>query len=87
MAEVFKTPETFNWAWQFFSEELGKWIQFDCPECLQLEFNYQAYKIFKENIYKRFEIILGVVDLDVLELVVQNSMKVMKIRRTPTNER
>ena len=43
MVELFKTPKNFNWAWQFFSEDQGDWIQFDCPECLLLEFSFQAH--------------------------------------------
>ena len=69
MVEIFKTPTNFNWAWQFFSEKLGYWVQFDCPECLQLEFNYQALQISRLDAYKIVETIIGTVNLQTLELI------------------
>ena len=40
-----KSVKQLNWAWQFWNEQLGIWEQFQCPECLNLEFYYQAYTI------------------------------------------
>ena len=45
VADIFKTPQDLNWAWQFKSYEDDNWTQFDCPDCLQLEFHYQAHKL------------------------------------------
>ena len=43
--ETVGTPRNFNWAWQYFDEAEEQWVQFDCPDCLQLEFHYHAYKL------------------------------------------
>lgn len=69
IVSVFKTPIDFNWAWLYFSEENEAWIQFDCPDCLQLEFNFQAYKLSRNNDFKSIENIRGTVNLDTLELM------------------
>ena len=34
-----------NWAWQFYSEAEQQWTQFDCTECLMIEFHFQLYRV------------------------------------------
>ena len=34
------TPRNLNWAWQYLEDIDKQWVQFDCPDCLQLEFHY-----------------------------------------------
>ena len=35
-----KSVKNLNWSWQMWNEIESRWIQFDCPECLSLEFQY-----------------------------------------------
>lgn len=39
-----KSKHDFNWAWVYYVEEQDRWQQFDCTDCLQLEFHYQAFR-------------------------------------------
>ena len=66
IAKKIKSVHDFNWSWQMWNNIEQKWIQFDCPECLNLEFNYQAYNICGHSIYKTVQIIPGTVDLQKL---------------------
>ena len=52
MMEKVKSVHDFNWAWQFWDQMQLQWVQFDCTECLMLEFNYQAFKISGLTLYK-----------------------------------
>ena len=49
-----KSVQNFNWAWQYSDPDRGdgKWIQFDCTECLKLEFDYQAFKWNRSEDFK-----------------------------------
>ena len=39
----FKSVSDLNWAWQYWDPQLNDWVQFQCTECLKIEFAYQAY--------------------------------------------
>ena len=55
------TVEKFNWAWKYRVSNAEAWQQFDCTECLQLEFFYQFnLKSHKTNFIK-VQIITGIV--------------------------
>ena len=38
--KVINSVRNLNWAWQFWNEKKKDWIQFECTECLVLEFDY-----------------------------------------------
>ena len=40
----FDSVEQLNWAWQFQASSEDPWQQFDCTECLILEFSWQLYQ-------------------------------------------
>lgn len=56
--------KSFNWAWQHRLIQCEEWVQFDCTDCLQLEFNYQALSLSKMDCFKVVKIIGGKVDLN-----------------------
>ena len=87
MVEIFKTPKNFNWAWQYYSDIIGDWVQFDCPECLQLEFYFQALRISGLDAYMIVETIIGIVNLQTLELIDHCTKTVYRVRRTLNNIR
>ena len=41
----------------------AEWIQFECPDCLQLELHYQAFKITENKDFVEVDLIKGKVDL------------------------
>ena len=43
--ENVKCVGNLNQSWQYYDVENQEWVQFQCTECLILEFDYQAYKI------------------------------------------
>ena len=87
LTEVFKNPQNFNWAWQFYAQDDEQWIQFDCVDCIQLEFNFQAYRISGKDSFKIIEIIRGTINFDTCEMIQKKTGMVTKIMRTPTNAR
>ena len=83
-----KSIQDLNWAWQFWNEEHSIWEQFQCPECLNLEFYYQAYAITGNEKFKFTKIVQGKVDFENFELTTNGSDNSdVKIRRTPDNSR
>ena len=68
VAEVVKSVENFNWAWQFRTSDSNEWQQFDCTDCLQLEFNFQANKLSETSNFSKVQIVGGVVDLNFNDL-------------------
>ena len=62
-------------------------MQFDCPDCLQLEFHFQAHKLSGTNDYDKVQTLKGIVDLVTKELLEKVSNTVTKIRRQATNIR
>ena len=85
--EIFKKPNDFNWAWQFYCENTGDWIQFDCPDCLQLEFNFQAFKISGKDSFKIFDTVKGKVNFETLKIEDILTKQILEVRRTPNNAR
>ena len=63
-----KSVKDLNWAWQYWSEVENKWLQFDCIDCLSLEFSFKAYHISGNSTFRLIEILQGTVDLDTLEM-------------------
>ena len=54
-----------DWAWQYEANpDGGRWIQFDCSECLVLEYAYQAYQVTLQESLRMIEIMSGTVDLE-----------------------
>ena len=51
-----KTINRYNWAWQYFDQETDNWIQFDCNDCLVLEFGYKAYTLMGKKKYQQVEL-------------------------------
>ena len=79
--------ENFNWAWQFRLDDSENWQQFDCTDCLQLEFNFQAHKLSETADFRKVQIIIGVVDLDTDSLYDDSGNFKGKVQRTKTNSR
>ena len=52
------------WAWQYFDKGSLEWIQFDCMECLVIEYAYKAYTISKSSQFKQTDIVQGTVDFE-----------------------
>lgn len=48
LKDEFKNIKDLNWAWEFEHKE-GVWIQFNCINCMIIEFNYKAYKLKKNK--------------------------------------
>lgn len=76
---TFKTLTDLNWAWYYTnkdpedteshkiaknSTETENWTQFECTDCLQLEFNYQAYHLSKNELFVEAEILSGIVNFE-----------------------
>lgn len=59
----FKSVQQINWAWVYFCDEQGAWVQFDCTECIILEFNYHAFNISGKDAFRVVETLVGDVDL------------------------
>lgn len=59
-----KSVKDFNWAWQFYDEKKNDWIQFECPECLMLEFGYQIYRMSSSEEHKQTQIMKGLMDFE-----------------------
>ena len=84
----FQNISDFNWAWQYYDENASQWLQFDCNDCLVLEFDYQAYKLTAKEEYSKAEITDGTVDFKQLCLVNdKHDHQTFKIRRTHDNLR
>ena len=47
----------------------NEWIQFDCTECLVIEYSYQAYTISKRSEFHQVETLNGKIDFDTFEMV------------------
>ena len=86
VAEKAKSVKNFNWAWQFRSDDTEEWQQFDCTDCLQLEFNYQVFKLSNLKGYSKVQLLLGVVDMENFTLKHHQKLKCM-VRRTENNTR
>ena len=61
--------------------------QFDCIDCLQLEFHYQAHKLSETDHFKKVKIIGGFVDLDTYKFYDYSGKFIAKVERTKTNSR
>ena len=81
----YKSVHELNWAWQYLVNET--WCQFDCPDCLELEFMYQAYTISKKSAYQCANLMIGTVDFEKFGMQTDLSKSVVKVRRTPDNVR
>ena len=67
--------------------EGDEWKQFECTDCLLLEFHYQAYKITENSDFQKVDLIEGKVDLkDQVFKSDENSIE-QPVRRTENNER
>ena len=77
-----------NWAWQYWNERLNDWVQFECTDCLVLEFDYQAYMIQSKERFKKSTILHGTVNFDNYELTTNyEPIEIIKVRRTQDNVR
>ena len=88
----YRHPREFNWAWQFKvigteQQEMDQWTQFECPDCLQLEFHYQAFKITGNTQFVEVDLLFGQANLNSLEYVRSKDRVSHSIRRTPKNQR
>ena len=64
------------------------WQQFSCPDCVNLEFYYQAYVITGESKFQFTKIIQGKVDYSSFEMETHGTQQtIVKVRRTPDNTR
>ena len=64
------------------------WVQFDCVDCLVLEFNFKAFTICKMDQYLKVETVKGTVNFEKLELVsMAEPIETIKVRRTQDNKR
>ena len=45
--DVIESVKALNWAWEYQSETTSQqqWTQFNCNDCLVLEFGYQTYQL------------------------------------------
>ena len=68
VAAKLKNVENFNWAWEFRVSDAEDWQQFDCTDCLQLEFNFQAHKLSETAHFRKVQIVSGIVDLNTYSL-------------------
>ena len=58
-----------NYAWQFWNSEAKDWTQFDCTECLVLEFDYQAYVISeRKQKYCKSDVLAGTIFFDTMKM-------------------
>ena len=73
--KTFKSIKEFNWAWSYLNEENNTWEQFECTECLKLEFDYQAYKISGNSYFKCSNILQGLVNFENFEMTVKGPSK------------
>ena len=64
-----KTVDNLNWAWQYFNNHTGSWTQFDCNDCLVLEFGHKAYTLTGKDQYQYLEVSDGKVDLKEFSLI------------------
>ena len=83
--EKVRSVENFNWAWEYRRSDAEEWVQFDCTDCLILEFNYQAYSICAKEKFKTCKIIKGVVDIGALTLLEYRESRVWQVRRSRDN--
>ena len=81
------TPKNFNWAWHYYSEQEDQWIQFDCLDCMLLEFNYQAYIISSKSVYTKVEIMSGTIDIESMEMTYDLLVAKNSVRRLQTNDK
>ena len=79
--------QNFNWAWQYRASDAEEWQQFECTDCLQLEFNYQAFIISEQEAFKYVKLIFGTVNM--LNMVLSDDLTktLWQVRRAPNNER
>ena len=65
----------------------NKWVQFDCPDCLVLEFEYQAFCISEnDEKFNQVKLIKGTVNFESFELESMHGTKEnIKVRRTSDN--
>ena len=53
----FKDVKQMLWAWYYQDQDKeNDWVQFDCSECLIIEFEYQAYKLSQDEKYRELPI-------------------------------
>ena len=70
-----------------------QWIQFECTDCLQLEFHYQAYVMHGKNKFRYVNILSGLVDLEACQLTISsrlqknNEATIIEVRRSRENTR
>ena len=76
-----------NWAWQFRSSDAEEWKQFDCTDCIQLEFNFKAYSVKKEEGTQKVLVIAGEVDFETLQLNDHSHNFIGQVRRSDSNIR
>ena len=77
----------FNWAWQFKVSDAEDWQQFDCIDCLQLEFNFQAHFLSNLKEFRKVQILCGVVDLENETFYDYSDFFIGMVRRTNNNSR
>lgn len=84
----FQSVRALNWAWQYWNARLNDWVQFECTDCLVLEFDYQAYQIQANDRFKTTDILHGTVNFDTFELTTYSEPIVkINVRRTQDNVR
>lgn len=86
-----------NWAWMYQTNVKGgegkcsscvQWVQFDCSECLLLEYGYKAYMHYKDGELRFVKIKSGRVDLvNNLLLKRNNPNEKVKVKRAIENQK
>ena len=81
--------EDLNWSWQYWKAQEERWVQFECTDCLHLEYGYKAYQISENgNLYSEVKILQGTVDLKTLEMQpLKAPESTFKVKRTKDNVR
>ena len=75
-----------NWAWFFLDPHLETWIQFNCTECLVIEYGYQAFRISKQEEFRHVKFLKGIIDLETLVLTkLGNTGEKLKVMRSKHN--
>ena len=91
-----KSVKDLLWAWQYQDELTKEWIQFDCTECLVIEYSYQVYSISKNSEFRQIQILSGTIDFDTFMMaprVISSLIALVtlpnpiKVRRTTDNKR
>lgn len=49
IAKYFESIQTLNWAWFYKNQQDGQWHQFNCDDCMIIEYRFQIYSNTNDN--------------------------------------